>query len=103
VVYWFSGAYLVILLGASGAVFAVLLAFAVFFPQAVIFVMGIIPVRAPILVLIYAAIEIYSQVFNVGGGVAHLTHLAGLGAAYLYFLLRFRINPMDVFMNRRRY
>jgi membrane associated rhomboid family serine protease len=103
IVYYFTGAYYVVLLGASGAIYAILLAFAVFFPEAVVYVMGIIPVRAPILVLIYAAIEIFSQVFNMGGGVAHLTHLAGLGAAYVYFLLRFRINPLDVFLNRRRY
>lgn len=100
-VFYFSGATGIILLGASGAIYAVLLAFAVFFPHAVIYVMGIIPVRAPILVMIYAGIEIFSQVFNVRGGVAHLTHLAGLGAAWVYFLVRLRIDPLSVFFDRR--
>jgi membrane associated rhomboid family serine protease len=100
-VFYFSGARGIILLGASGAIYAVLLAFAVFFPHAVIYVMGIIPVRAPILVMIYAGIEIFSQVFNVRGGVAHLTHLAGLGAAWVYFLVRLRIDPLSVFFDRR--
>jgi membrane associated rhomboid family serine protease len=101
--YMFSGAYGIVLLGASGAIYAVLLAFAVFFPRADIYVFGIIPVRAPILVLIYAGIEIFNQVAGRRGGVAHLTHLAGFGAAYLYLLIRFRINPLSVFLDNRRY
>lgn len=102
-VYWLTGSYLVILLGASGAIYAVLLAFAVYFPHAIIYVMGIIPVRAPILVLIYAGIELFNQVFGSRGGVAHLTHLAGFGAAWLYFVIRLRINPLSVFLDRRRF
>ena len=102
-VYWFSGAYMIILLGASGAIYAVLLAFAVYYPNAVIYVMGIIPVRAPILVTIYAAIEIFNHVAGRSGGIAHLTHLAGLGAAFLYFVVRLRINPISVFLDRRRW
>jgi membrane associated rhomboid family serine protease len=102
-VYIATGAYGVILIGASGAIYAVLLGFAVYYPHAQIYVMGIIPVRAPILVMIYAGIELFSHVFNVRGGVAHLTHLAGLGAAWLYFLIRLRIDPLSVFLDRRRY
>jgi membrane associated rhomboid family serine protease len=96
-IYWLSGSYLVILLGASGALYAVLLAFAVFYPYANIYVMGLIPVRAPLLVLIYTAIELFSQFFSLRSGIAHLTHLAGFGFAFLYFLIRLGINPITVF------
>ena len=71
--------------------------FAVFFPYSRIYVFGILPVRAPILVVVYALIELYSQVFSRGGSVAHLTHLSGLVIAYLYCRIRMRINPFDVF------
>jgi len=96
IVYVMTGNYGVILLGASGAVFAVLLAFAVYFPHARIFVFGIIPMRAPVLVVVYTAIELFSQITSPYSGVAHLTHLAGFAFAYLYFLLRFNINPVSV-------
>ncbi len=96
-VYMFTGMYGVVLLGASGAVFAVLLAFAVYFPTANIYIMGIFPVRAPLLVIGYTAIELFSQMFSVRSGVAHLTHLAGFGFAFLYFLIRQGINPIQVF------
>lgn len=87
----------VILVGASGAIYGVLLMFAVFYPYARVFVFGLIPLRAPILVIIYTGIELYSQVFSRGGNVAHLTHLSGLLFAYLYCRIRMKINPIDVF------
>jgi membrane associated rhomboid family serine protease len=89
------------LLGASGAIFAVMLAFAAFFPDARVFVFGILPMRAPTLVLVYAGIEIVSQLFNFRTGVAHLAHLTGLVFGYLYLVVRHGINPFAVFFRRR--
>ncbi|MFP4564727.1 MAG: rhomboid family intramembrane serine protease [Spirochaetia bacterium] len=102
VVYLLTGQYQVWLLGASGAIFAVLLAFATYFPQARIFLFGIIPIRAPVLVIGYTLIELFSQFFSARSGVAHLTHLAGFGFGYLYFLIREGINPIKVFMDSSR-
>jgi membrane associated rhomboid family serine protease len=93
-----SGAWL---LGASGAVFAVLLAFATLQPHSQILVWGIVPVRAPILVLGYAAIELGSEILGRADGVAHLTHLAGFGFGWLYFMVRFGVNPGRRFFPRR--
>lgn len=100
--YWLTGSTRVFLLGASGAVFAVLLAFATFFPSAMIYIFGIIPIRAPILVLGYTALELFAQVTGGGGGVAHLTHLAGFLFAFLYFVLRFGVNPIRVMLEDMR-
>ncbi len=100
-VYVLTGSYSIILLGASGAVFAVLFAFAVYFPQANIYIFGIIPIRAPLLVIGYAAIELFSQITSTRSGIAHLTHLAGFAFAYLYFLVRLGINPVEAFKQGR--
>lgn len=101
-VYIWTGTYVVVLMGASGAVFGVLLAFAVFFPFARIFVFGILPIQAPVLVVIYTVIEVFSQLTGTNSGVAHLTHLAGFGFAYLYIFVRMRINPIEVWRRTRR-
>jgi membrane associated rhomboid family serine protease len=93
VVYWLMGTYRVSLLGASGAIFAVQLAYAVFFPNAKIYIWGILPLRAPVMVLGFTAIEVFSSVFGLASGVAHLTHLAGFAFGWIYFLARFRMNP----------
>ncbi|MDR2741416.1 MAG: rhomboid family intramembrane serine protease [Treponema sp.] len=92
-VYWLTGAYRVFLLGASGAIFAVQLAYAVLFPNAIVFLWGIIPLRAPVMVLGFTVIELFSQIFGQRSGIAHLTHLAGFAFGWFYFLVRFGANP----------
>ena len=99
VIYYFSGAYTVFLLGASGAIYALLLAYAVIFPRANIYIWGILPIPAPILIAVYAGIEIASQLFSIQNGVAHMTHLAGFFVAFIYFIVRMGINPWKVWVN----
>jgi membrane associated rhomboid family serine protease len=96
-----TGQGMIPVIGASGAVYAVELAFATFFPDARIFLFGLIPIRAPILVAGIVVIEIVSQLLSLQSGVAHLTHLAGLAFAYLYLLVRFDMNPVSIFLHRR--
>jgi len=95
-VYRFTGQYRVFLLGASGAVYGLLFAYAVFFPRSIIFIWGIIPVPAPLLVFLYAVIELGNQFFGSGSNVAHMTHLFGFIAAWLYFVLRMGIHPVKI-------
>jgi len=95
-VYYFTQFYGIFLIGASGAVYAVLLAYAVIFPRSRIFIWGILPVPAPILVIAYAVIELGSELFGMRGGVAHLTHLAGFFVAWLYFRIRMGISPVKI-------
>jgi len=98
--YLFTGGAYIPLVGASGAIFAVMLAYATLEPRSQILIWGIIPVRAPIMVLGYTAIEILSQAFGSASSVAHLTHLAGFGFGWLYFLARFGVNPWRRFFPR---
>ncbi len=101
-VYRFTGQYRVFLLGASGAVYAVLFAYAVFYPKSVIFIWGLIPVPAPILVCIYTLIELGSQFLGSGSNVAHITHLFGFFAAWLYFVIRMGIHPIKIWKDAYR-
>ncbi len=90
----------VYLLGASGAVFAVMLGFAAFRPQARVLVFFVIPLRARSLVILYTAVELFSQILDPYGQIAHLTHLAGFAFAFLYLLGRFRLNAWTAFWLR---
>lgn len=100
-IYFVTGAHYAVLLGASGAIYAVLLAFAVIFPTAKIYVWYVLPVPAPLLILIYALFELWG-IIKGNTGVAHLTHLAGFVGAWLYFLIRMGINPVRVWQNTYR-
>jgi len=93
VVYLFTGYVWVSLMGASGAIFAVQLAFATFFPRSVVYIWGLLPLRAPVMVLGFTAIEVIFMVTGTGGNVAHTTHLAGFAFGWIYFVVRFGINP----------
>ncbi|MDR1465997.1 MAG: rhomboid family intramembrane serine protease [Treponema sp.] len=87
----------VVLLGASGAIFAVQLAYAALFPRAIIYVWGIIPLRAPVMVIGFTVLEVFFSVTGLQNGVAHLTHLAGFGFGWLYFIVRFGRDPWKMF------
>ena len=71
-----------------------------FYPDARIYIMGLIPVKALYLVLIYTAIELFDGIFLTNSGVAHLAHLGGILFAYIYFVVRLRINPLDIIRGR---
>jgi len=98
---WYSGMGFIPVVGASGAIFGLLLAFATYFPDTRILFMFFIPMRAPVAVLVFAGIELFSMFTGTRSGVAHLTHLAGLAVAWLYFIVRLGINPARVFFRRR--
>lgn len=102
VLYKFTGQYRVFLLGASGAIYAVLFAYAVFFPRSIIYVWGLVPVPAPVMVLIYAIIELGSGFFGARSNVAHYTHLFGFLAAWLYFVIRMGVHPLKIWKNEYR-
>lgn len=71
------------IVGASGAVFGVQLAFAKFFPRDKIYIWGVIPIEARVLVVIMTVITLYGGLSG-GGGVAHFAHLGGYLGAWLY-------------------
>ncbi len=71
------------IIGASGAVFGVQLAYARFFPRDRIYIWGILPVEARVLVVVMTLITLYGG-FSGGGGVAHFAHLGGYLGAWLF-------------------
>ena len=80
-------------IGASGAIYGVLLAYAVYFPDRPIYMYFVFPIPAKVFVAIIGAIAFLSSLGD-SGGVASATHLGGLLVAYL-FLKSARIHPLS--------
>jgi membrane associated rhomboid family serine protease len=80
------------IIGASGAIYGLLLAYALYFPDRPILLL-IFPVQARVAVIILGLIAFYSTIGDTAG-VANATHLGGLLVAYL-FLKNARIHPLS--------
>jgi len=75
--------------GASGALFGVMMAAAMMFPnERIMLLIPPVPMRMKTFVMIYAGVEVVSQLWistnHRGGGIAHLAHLGGLLGGFLY-------------------
>lgn len=72
------------IIGASAAVYGVMLAFALNWPDAPIYIWGVLPIPAKWLVAILAIFSFMSAFQQRADGVAHFAHLGGFAAAYVY-------------------
>jgi len=79
--------------GASGAVFGVLLAFGVLFPDRPIYLYFLLPVKAKYFVTFYVLWELFLGVTQTSDGVAHFAHLGGAAVGFLYLLREIRLFP----------
>ena len=76
------------IIGASAAVYGVMLAFAMFWPDSPIYIWGILPVKAKYLVMFMAAVSIMSMFGDArGDNIAHAAHLGGFAAGFIYLRL----------------
>ncbi|MFC2114007.1 rhomboid family intramembrane serine protease [Bacteroidota bacterium] len=74
-----------VVVGASGAVFGILLAFGMMFPNSVIYLYFAIPVKAKYFVIVYGLLEIYFGIS--GGGQSNVAHFAHVGGMIFGFIL----------------
>ena len=72
--------------GASGAVFGILGAYAALYPNRKLYIWGILPIKAWVLVLVLGSYELLRTLGGPGGAVANSAHLSGGIAGYLYAL-----------------
>ena len=98
-----------VIIGASGAIYGVMLAFAMMYPERIItlLIFFVLPVsmKAKHLVMMLALISIFSGVanlFGTGDGVAHFAHLGGMTVGYLYLKSDWRLAAFVDWLRTRR-
>ncbi|HMD13094.1 MAG TPA: rhomboid family intramembrane serine protease [Bacteroidota bacterium] len=72
------------IVGASGAIFGVMLGFAYYWPTEPIYVYGILPIQARWLVVIMTGLSLFGGFGGMSDGTAHFAHLGGFLGGYLY-------------------
>jgi membrane associated rhomboid family serine protease len=70
-------------IGASGAVFGILLAFGMLFPNTLIFIYFLFPIKAKYFVILYGALELIYGISGSGSNIAHFAHLGGMVFGFL--------------------
>jgi membrane associated rhomboid family serine protease len=88
--------WLIPIIGASGAIYGVLVAYAILFPNRLVYVYFLIPVKVKYLVIFLVVIEFLSTYRS--DGVAHFAHLGGalFGFLYLRYNLRWKLRKWSV-------
>lgn len=71
-------------IGVSGAVYGILLAFAITYPDRIIYLNFLFPIKAKYFALIFGLLEFYSTVSQRTDGIAHMAHLGGMVIGYIY-------------------
>ena len=82
------GSWFVPTIGASGAIYGLLLAFGVLFPDVKVLMNFLFPIKAKYLVMIYGAIALLSALGSGNSGVSNVAHLGGMVFGYIYLKSR---------------
>jgi len=86
--FFVKSGYYIPTIGASGAVFGLLLAFGLLFPETELLLFFILPIKAKYLIFLYGGIEFYSLITSGGSThISHVGHLGGLFFGFLFFLI----------------
>ena len=80
-------------IGASGAVYGVLLAYGVSYPNRMLYIWGLIPVRSMWLVIIMGAIAFFG-LLGKADGISHVTHISGMLIGYVLLKNKWKLSDM---------
>lgn len=79
-------------IGASGAIYGILVAYAMMFPNRIVYVFFLFPMRVKHLVMLLAAIALFGSWQYTSSGIAHLAHLGGMLVGFLYLKYGWRMS-----------
>ncbi|OGQ97840.1 MAG: hypothetical protein A2284_13775 [Deltaproteobacteria bacterium RIFOXYA12_FULL_61_11] len=93
-----------VIIGSSGAIFGLMVAYGMLFPNRIVLLMLVFPIRVKYMVVILCAVEVILTWSEARDGISHLTHLSGglLGCLYLLvFLKGFPLRKLRASRRRR--
>ena len=89
-------------IGASGAIYGLLLAYGLMYPNRIVYLQFLLPIKVKWLVVIMGAMAFYASLTNSEPGVANIAHLGGMLVGYLYLRGPYWLGRFEEFRVRRR-
>jgi membrane associated rhomboid family serine protease len=80
-------------LGASGAIWGLMMMYALFNPNNVLYIYFIIPAKVKYLVGVFFSIELYLTLVSINDGVSHVAHVGGALTGIIIYLINRRVKP----------
>ncbi len=90
-------------IGASGAIFGILVAYALLFPDSIIYLWFLVPIKAKYLVIIFGVLELIASINYTPDGIGHFAHLGGMVVGYLYLKSDWRAAFLFRFFREAKY
>ena len=84
-------------IGASGLVYGILLAYGLFFPNRIIYLYLLFPIKAKYFVLIFGAIELYASWSGSSDNIAHIAHVGGMLFGFVYIRYYSILNSLRLY------
>ena len=88
--------------GASGAIYGVLLAYGFMFPNRLVYLYFLIPIKVKYLVMLIGAIAFFSSLNPGNSNISHLTHLSGMVIGFIYLRSSINWNTINHFVIHRK-
>ena len=88
--------------GASGAIYGVLLAYGLLFPNRLVYLYFLIPIKVKYLVILIGAIAFFSSLNPGNSNISHLTHLSGMVIGFIYLRSSINWNTINHFVIHRK-
>jgi membrane associated rhomboid family serine protease len=80
-------------LGASGAIWGLMMMYSLFNPNNVLYIYFIIPAKVKYLVGVFFSIELYLTLVSINDGVSHVAHVGGALTGIIIYLINRRVKP----------
>jgi len=88
--------------GASGAIYGVLLAYGLMFPERYVYIYFLFPIKVKYFVAIIGGIAFFSSLSSSGSQISHLTHLSGMIIGWLYIKQDWKLSFLKKYFSRKR-
>lgn len=88
------------LIGASGAVYGILLAYGMMFPNRVVYLYFLVPIKVKWFVIMLGALAFLSSL-TASSNISHLTHLSGMGIGWIYLKYQWRWKEIRLMVRKQ--